>query len=68
MRKIIMPTRGVEHQGIHFANCNCDYGCPCQLNALPTDATCQAIVAWQIHEGYFGERPLVYHPVRRLTQ
>ena len=38
----------------HFVNCNCDFGCPCQFNALPTDRTCRALAAWDIHEGYFG--------------
>ena len=39
----------------HFANCNCDFGCPCQFNALPTDGTCRALTVWDIHEGYFGD-------------
>ncbi len=38
--------------GTHFASCNCDYGCPCQFNALPTDGTCRAVVAWHIEEGH----------------
>ena len=32
-------------KGREFSNCNCDYGCPCQFNALPTDGTCKAAVA-----------------------
>jgi len=36
-----------------MVNCNCDYGCPCQFVALPTDGTCRAVVAWQIDEGYY---------------
>ena len=47
------PTWSFE--GLHFANCNCDYGCPCQFNALPTDGTCKAVVAWQINKGYCGD-------------
>ncbi len=42
-------------RGPHFANCNCDYGCPCQFNALPSDGTCRAVVAWRIHEGHYGD-------------
>lgn len=38
-----------------FANCNCAYGCPCQFNALPTDGTCKAAVAFDISEGNFGD-------------
>jgi hypothetical protein len=42
-------------KGPHFMNCNCDYGCPCQFAALPTDGTCEAAVAWRIDEGHYGE-------------
>ena len=42
-------------RGKHFVNCNCSYGCPCQFNALPSDGTCRAVIAWQIDEGYFGD-------------
>ena len=42
-------------KGPHFMNCNCDYGCPCQFAALPTDGTCLAVVAWRIDEGHFGD-------------
>lgn len=42
-------------KGPHFANCNCDYGCPCQFVALPTDGTCKAVTGWQIDEGQFGD-------------
>jgi hypothetical protein len=27
-----------EIKGREFGNCNCDYGCPCQFNALPAIA------------------------------
>ena len=42
-------------RGTHFVNCNCDYGCPCQFNAIPTDGTCRAVIAWQIDEGFCGD-------------
>jgi hypothetical protein len=45
-------------KGPHFTNCNCDYGCPCQFVALPTDGTCKAIAAWRIDEGHFGDTRL----------
>ncbi len=38
-----------------FANCNCDYGCPCQFNALPTTGNCEAAVGYVIDEGKFGD-------------
>ncbi len=42
-------------KGPHLANCNCDFGCPCQFVALPTDGTCKAVTAWHVEEGHFGE-------------
>jgi hypothetical protein len=50
-----MPTIDWSIKGPHFVNCNCDYGCPCQFNALPTYRTCLAVVAWQIDEGHRGD-------------
>jgi hypothetical protein len=41
-------------RGQAFANCNCDYGCPCQFNALPTHGNCEAAAGFKINEGYFG--------------
>jgi hypothetical protein len=41
-------------RGTHFVNCNCDYGCPCQWNALPTKGDCRAVIAWEIEEGHRG--------------
>lgn len=37
----------------YFETCNCAYGCPCNINAIPTDGTCQAIGAWKITEGAY---------------
>jgi len=42
----------------YFETCNCAYGCPCNLNMIPTDGTCQAIDAWQIKEGAFDDTKL----------
>ena len=42
-------------KGREFSNCNCDYGCPCQFNALPTDGTCKAAVAIEVSEGHYGD-------------
>lgn len=35
--------------------CNCDYGCPCQFNALPTHDGCEAAVGFHIVVGHFGK-------------
>ena len=45
-------------QGIQLSNCNCDTGCPCQFNALPTHGNCRAFVFVQIDKGHFGKVPL----------
>ena len=45
-------------EGKEFGNCNCAYGCPCQFNALPTHGSCEAVNAFQIDRGHFGDVPL----------
>lgn len=47
-----------EIKAREFANCNCNYGCPCQFNAPPTHGHCQYITGFQIDEGHFGETRL----------
>lgn len=41
-------------RGPEIANCNCDWGCPCQFNALPTNGNCRAMTSMRIDEGHFG--------------
>ena len=50
-----MPTVDWDVQATEFANCSCDYGCPCQFNALPTRGHCYAVAGYQIHQGHFGD-------------
>ncbi|MFC1579241.1 DUF1326 domain-containing protein [Pseudomonadota bacterium] len=47
-----------EIEGYEITNCSCDYGCPCQFNALPTDNTCRAVSFTKIDRGYHGETSL----------
>jgi hypothetical protein len=42
-------------QGHSIANCNCDFGCPCQFNTLPTHGDCRAMTAVKIDKGHFGD-------------
>ena len=42
-------------KGPEITACNCDWGCPCQFNALPTRGDCRAAVAMRIDEGHFGK-------------
>jgi len=39
----------------HLEACSCDWGCPCKWNAAPTQGFCQAIEAWYIREGRYGD-------------
>jgi hypothetical protein len=41
--------------GPEIANCNCDFSCPCQFNALPTYGDCRAMTAMRIDKGHFGD-------------
>ncbi len=42
-------------RGDSLVSCNCNWGCPCQFNALPTHDNCEALSTWEIHEGHFGD-------------
>ena len=42
-------------KGRELVNCNCDYGCPCQFNAMPTTGNCEAAIGYQFDEGHFGD-------------
>ena len=47
-----------EIHGLEFGNCNCDYSCPCQFEALPTHGDCRGTGFFRIDKGHFGEVPL----------
>lgn len=40
-------------KGTVLIACNCDYGCPCNFNALPTTGFCEGEWTWHIREGLF---------------
>ena len=42
-------------KGTLIIACNCDYGCPCNVNARPTKGKCEGGWTWQIEQGVFGE-------------
>jgi hypothetical protein len=44
-----------ELTGRHAGSCNCDWACPCQFNAGPNHGYCEALLAWEISEGSFGD-------------
>lgn len=41
--------------GEELANCNCNFGCPCQFGVLPTTGNCEAVVVYDIHKGHYGD-------------
>lgn len=49
-----MPDIDWTIRGPEIAACNCNWGCPCQFNALPSHGNCRAGVAMRIDEGHFG--------------
>ncbi|HET8568011.1 MAG TPA: DUF1326 domain-containing protein [Candidatus Limnocylindria bacterium] len=38
--------------------CNCDYGCPCNVNGRPSTGKCEGGWTWVIEQGVYGEVPL----------
>jgi len=38
-------------KGTVLVSCNCDYGCPCNFNALPTQGKCEGGWTWHAEEG-----------------
>ncbi len=47
-----------EIKGREFGNCNCDYSCPCQFNALPTNGHCRGLAVYDIETGQHGSTRL----------
>src|SRR6266540_3731742 len=35
--------------------CNCDWGCPCNFNALPTKGKCEGGWTWHVEKGSYGD-------------
>ena len=51
-----------------LAACSCDYGCPCEFSAKPTQVPCEGIEAFEIVDGHYADVSLsglrvagVYH-------
>ncbi len=38
----------------YIQSCNCDYGCPCNFNALPSRGNCEALLGYHITKGVVG--------------
>jgi len=53
-----MPETKWKFEAEYIQSCNCDYGCPCNFNALPSHGNCEAFNAWHIRKGTFGSTKL----------
>lgn len=42
----------------YFTACNCDWGCPCNFNARPTEGRCMGWGLWNVLRGRFGDTAL----------
>ena len=42
-------------ESTNFGSCNCDYSCPCQFEALPTQGDCRGFEVVRIEKGHFGD-------------
>jgi hypothetical protein len=40
-------------KGTAIVACNCDYGCPCNFNALPTTGKCEGGWTWHVERGMY---------------
>jgi len=47
-----------EIRGPEISTCNCNWGCPCQFNSIPTHGNCRAGVAMRIDAGFYGNTRL----------
>jgi len=41
--------------GTVFVACNCDWGCPCNFNARPTQGKCEGGWTWHVDKGTYGQ-------------
>lgn len=42
-------------KGTLIIACNCDYGCPCNVNGRPTTGKCEGGWTWQLEAGVYGD-------------
>jgi hypothetical protein len=41
--------------GEEVGGCNCDWSCPCQFEARPTNGGCEGFALFDVTEGHFGD-------------
>ena len=42
-------------EGDYYQACSCDYGCPCQFQAPPTQGFCADVSVWTVDKGSLGD-------------
>jgi hypothetical protein len=47
-----------ELEGTVLIACNCDYGCPCNFNALPSQGYCEGGWTWHVDKGRYRDTRL----------
>ena len=47
-----------EFEADYLTVCNCDWGCPCNFNARPTQGKCEGWAVWRVKKGQFGDTSL----------
>jgi hypothetical protein len=50
----VKPTNWMM-KGQVIISCNCDYGCPCNVNGRPTMGECEGGWTWHIEQGSYGD-------------
>ena len=45
-------------KGTVLIACNCDYGCPCNFQALPTSGKCEGEWTWHVEQGGYDGQDL----------
>src|SRR2546428_8236171 len=45
-------------KGTLIIACNCEYGCPCNVNGRPTLGNCEGGWTWEIEQGAYGDLKL----------
>jgi len=53
-----MAADGWALAGTMIVACNCDYGCPCNVNGRPTLGKCEGGWTWRIDTGHYGATKL----------
>jgi hypothetical protein len=53
-----VASEGWTIEGTLMIACNCDYGCPCNVNGRPTTGKCEGGWTWHVDSGRYGTTAL----------